>query len=138
MSTDPNSSLPAPSNVRGAAYPRIHPDLRVTFRVEAPTATTLQIQPGVQPEGAVSGLGAGPFDMRRDDAGVWIQVPRMTGRHGAGACMPSRLSCFTIRFRMGLSWHAPCCTPDCADARQAIVTRQANAGAVGASERFTP
>jgi NADPH-dependent ferric siderophore reductase len=30
------------------------------------------------------------------------------------------------------------CTPDCANARQAIVTRQANAGAVGANERFTP
>jgi NADPH-dependent ferric siderophore reductase len=38
----------------------------------------------------------------------------------------------------GLTWHTPCCTPDWADARQAIVTRQANAGGVGASERFTP
>jgi hypothetical protein len=70
MSTDPNSSLPAPSNVRGAAYPRIHPDLRVTFRVEAPTARTLQVQPGVQPGGAANGLGTEPFDMQRDDAGV--------------------------------------------------------------------
>lgn len=83
MSTDPNSSLPAPSNVRGAAYPRIHPDLRVTFRVEAPTATTLQVQPGVQPEGAVSGLGAEPFDMQRDEAGVWIVTtpPAVPGFH---------------------------------------------------------
>jgi len=39
--------------------------------------------------------------------------------------------------RHGLTWHAPCCTPDHTDARQATVTRQANAGAVGAKERFT-
>jgi hypothetical protein len=52
--------------------------------------------------------------------------------------MPSRPNCFTTRFRMGLTWHTPCCIPNCADARQTIVTRQANAGAVGANERFTP
>ena len=39
---------------------------------------------------------------------------------------------------MDLTWHKPCCTPDCADARQAIVTRQANAGAVDANERLIP
>lgn len=76
MSTDPNNSLPAPSNTRGAAYPRVHPDLSVSFRLEAPTARTLQVQPGVQPDGAVNGLGAGPYDMERDDAGVWtITIP---------------------------------------------------------------
>jgi enterochelin esterase-like enzyme len=30
--------IPAPSNVRGAQYPQIHSDLRVTFRIKAPDA----------------------------------------------------------------------------------------------------
>lgn len=83
MSPEPSETIPAPSNVRGAAYPRIHPDLRVTFRVDAPTATTLQVQPGVQPEDAVSGLGAGPYDMQRDAAGVWTVTtpPAVPGFH---------------------------------------------------------
>ncbi len=83
MSTNSSSSFPAPSNVHGAAYPRINPDLSVTFRIEAPTATTLQVQPGHQPEGAVSGLGAGPYDMLHDDAGVWTVTtpPAVPGFH---------------------------------------------------------
>ena len=34
----PNDAIPAPSNIRGQEYPRIHPDLRVTFRIKAPDA----------------------------------------------------------------------------------------------------
>lgn len=34
----PDDTVPAPSNIRGAEYPRIHPDLRVTFRIKAPDA----------------------------------------------------------------------------------------------------
>ena len=34
----PADGVPAPSNIRGAEYPRIHPDLRVTFRIKAPDA----------------------------------------------------------------------------------------------------
>ena len=34
----PSDAVPAPSNIRGAEYPRIHPDLRVTFRIKAPDA----------------------------------------------------------------------------------------------------
>jgi hypothetical protein len=34
----PADGVPAPSNIRGAEYPRIHSDLRVTFRMKAPTA----------------------------------------------------------------------------------------------------
>lgn len=34
--------VPAPSNVRGAEYPRIHPDLRVTFRIKAPDAQKVE------------------------------------------------------------------------------------------------
>ena len=36
--TKPGDTVPAPSNIRGAEYPRIHPDLRVTFRIKAPDA----------------------------------------------------------------------------------------------------
>ncbi len=31
-------AIPAPTNVRGAEYPRILPDLRVEFRIKAPNA----------------------------------------------------------------------------------------------------
>ena len=34
----PTDAMPAPSNIRGQQYPRIHPDLRVTFRIKAPDA----------------------------------------------------------------------------------------------------
>jgi enterochelin esterase-like enzyme len=34
----PAEGIPAPSNIRGAQYPRIHNDLRVTFRIKAPDA----------------------------------------------------------------------------------------------------
>ena len=46
MNNEINQGIPASSNVRGAEYPRIHPDLRVTFRLEAPAAHTVQVQPG--------------------------------------------------------------------------------------------
>ncbi len=64
MQIDLTETRPATSNVRGAEFPLIHPDLRVTFRVEAPEACTVQVQGG-------DGLGGGPFDMIRDDDGVW-------------------------------------------------------------------
>jgi enterochelin esterase-like enzyme len=34
----PDESVPASTNIRGAAYPRVHPDGRVTFRFKAPDA----------------------------------------------------------------------------------------------------
>jgi enterochelin esterase-like enzyme len=34
--------IPAPSNVRGAEYPRIHADRRVTFRIKAPDAKKVE------------------------------------------------------------------------------------------------
>ena len=43
---EPSATIPAPSNVRGAEYPRIHPDLRVTFRVKAPDAQKVEFQLG--------------------------------------------------------------------------------------------
>jgi enterochelin esterase family protein len=79
MNIEIEEGFPASSNVRGAAYPRIHTDLRITFRLEAPTAHTVQVQPG----GDGNGLGAGPFDMQRDAAGVWGATipPAVPGLH---------------------------------------------------------
>ena len=34
----PADTVPAPTNIQGQQYPRIHPDLRVTFRIKAPDA----------------------------------------------------------------------------------------------------
>jgi len=79
MDNNINQGFPASSNVRGAEYPRIHADLRVTFRLEAPSAHTVQLQPG----GDANGLGAGPFEMQRDAAGVWSVTtpPAVPGFH---------------------------------------------------------
>ena len=48
-----DDSVPATSNVPGAQYPRVHPDLRVSFRLRAPNAQKVQVQPG----GGDNGLG---------------------------------------------------------------------------------
>src|SRR5262249_20746538 len=74
QATDAGS--PATSNVRGAQYPRIHPDLRITFRLRAPDAKKVQVQGG-------DGLGKGPFVMQRDDSGVWTVTtpPAVPGFH---------------------------------------------------------
>ncbi|MFO7955936.1 MAG: alpha/beta hydrolase-fold protein [Candidatus Brocadiia bacterium] len=47
--------------------PTVHPDGRVTFRLEAPEAASVQ----VVPRGDDNGLGAGPYDMEKGDEGVW-------------------------------------------------------------------
>jgi enterochelin esterase-like enzyme len=62
-----DDSVPAPSNVRGAEYPRVYPDLRVAFRIKAPEAKKVQLQPG----GDDNGLGKGPIEMTRGADGVW-------------------------------------------------------------------
>ena len=62
-----DDSRPASSNVRGAEYPRVHPDSRVTFRLKAPGAQKVQVQPG----GAGNGLGQGPIDMTKGADGEW-------------------------------------------------------------------
>jgi Carbohydrate-binding module 48 (Isoamylase N-terminal domain) len=67
-----DDAKPATSNVLNAQYPRVHADGRVTFRITAPSAQKVQLQPG----GADNGLGKGPIDMTRDDKGVWsITLP---------------------------------------------------------------
>jgi len=70
---------PAMSNVPGAEYPRIHPDRRVTFRLKAPEAKSVKVQPG----GADNGLGKGPYEMERSDDGTWTVTtpPAVPGFH---------------------------------------------------------
>lgn len=74
-----DDSRPATSNLPGMEYPRVHADLRVTFRVSAPNAKKVQVVPG----GSDNGLGQGPFDMQRDDKGVWTATigPVVPGFH---------------------------------------------------------
>jgi enterochelin esterase-like enzyme len=60
-----DGSFPAPSNVRGAEFPKIHPDLRVTFRLRAPGAQKIQVVP------QNAGLGKSPFEMTRGEDGLW-------------------------------------------------------------------
>jgi enterochelin esterase family protein len=59
-------------NVRGAEYPRVHNDLRVQFRIKAPEARKVQLQP----VGDDNGLGKGPIDMTRSEDGTWsVTIP---------------------------------------------------------------
>jgi enterochelin esterase-like enzyme len=69
----PDESWPASSNVRDAEYPRIHADLRVTFRLVAPTAQKVQVQ----------SPAFGPYDMVRDAEGAWTVTtpPLVPGFH---------------------------------------------------------
>src|SRR3954471_7705745 len=70
---------PATTNVPRAEYPRIHRDRRVTFRLKAPDAKGV----AVQPSGADNGLGKGPYPMERSDDGTWTATipPAMPGFH---------------------------------------------------------
>src|SRR5512140_3695599 len=73
------AQVPAASNVPGAEYPSIHPDLRVTFRATAPNAQKVQLSPG----GDDNGLGKGPIEMTKDEKGVWTVTipPAVPGFH---------------------------------------------------------
>jgi enterochelin esterase family protein len=70
---------PATSNVRRADYPRIGPDRRLTFRLKAPEAKKVQLQPG----GSDNGLGKGPYEMERGPDGNWTITtpPAVPGFH---------------------------------------------------------
>jgi len=62
------NGTPAPSNVRGKEYPKIHPDLRVTFRVNAPSASKV----AVAARGSDSGMnGNTPYEMKKNAEGAW-------------------------------------------------------------------
>ena len=67
----PEGSRPATTNVRGAEYPRVLPDLRVIFQIKAPDARSVQIDLGKI------------YDMKRNAEGVWTVTtePQGTGFH---------------------------------------------------------
>ena len=61
-----DNSHPASTNVGNASYPRIDSDCRVTFRLTAPNADKVQVFTNY-------GLGTdGPWDMSKDEDGVWM------------------------------------------------------------------
>jgi enterochelin esterase-like enzyme len=65
--------------------PVVDPDGRVTFRLKAPLAQKVQICPvGGQPENnGYNGLGKAPYDMTKDENGVWTVTtpPAVPGLH---------------------------------------------------------
>ncbi|HEY3439679.1 MAG TPA: alpha/beta hydrolase-fold protein [Paludibaculum sp.] len=67
----PGDSYPAVSNVWGSQYPRIHSDLRVSFRIQAPQAQKVQVRLG------------GTHDMTRAEDGTWSVTipPQVPGFH---------------------------------------------------------
>ncbi len=66
-------TVPAPSNIRGAAYPRIHPDLRVTFRIKAPDAKKVEFK----------FVGGTAYPAEKDKDGFWSATtkPQVPGFH---------------------------------------------------------
>ena len=69
-------SIPAPSNVANTDYPRIAPDLMVTFRLRATNANRVKLEGG-------AGLVKDPLDLKRGDDGVWTVTtpPAVPGFH---------------------------------------------------------
>jgi enterochelin esterase-like enzyme len=66
----PDDTTPAPSNIRGAEYPRIHTDLRVTFRIKAADARKVARQPG-----RPGRPGFGPIVLKPDDVPAFPDPP---------------------------------------------------------------
>jgi enterochelin esterase-like enzyme len=66
--------------------PEVHTDGRVTFRLKAPQAQKVQIEPicGQPENNGYNGLGKGIFDMTMDQHGVWSVTlpPAVPGLHG--------------------------------------------------------
>src|SRR5262245_10814036 len=69
-------SVAAPSNIMGADYPRIAPDLSVTLRLKAPNAKQVKLEGG-------AGLVKEPIDLTRGEDGVWTVTtpPAVPGFH---------------------------------------------------------
>ncbi len=67
-----DDSRPASSNVMNAQYPRIHPDLKATFRMNAPDAQKVQVA-----------MGRARYDMTRASDGFWYATtpPLVPGFH---------------------------------------------------------
>ena len=72
-----DGSTPASTNVNNSAYPRVHPDGRITFRLKAPDAKTVRVVSNY-------GLGiGGPWEMAKGEDGVWALTspPVVPGFH---------------------------------------------------------
>jgi hypothetical protein len=85
-SNDPDAGVPASSNVPGAEYPKIHSDLRVSFRLKAPDAQKVRLHLDKD------------YDMERGTNGVWsvTTTPQVLGFHyywfmldGVNVCDPA-------------------------------------------------
>ena len=81
-----DDSQPAASNIAGQSYPRIHADLRATFRLKAPEAQKVRVHVDKD------------YDLQRDDQGVWsvTTTPLVPGFHyywfivdGVNVCDPA-------------------------------------------------
>ena len=64
----PAEGVPAPTNIRGAEYPRIHDDLRVTFRIKsvAPAEQLAEVVARAQSRSAVFDTVASPVPVAVD------------------------------------------------------------------------
>ncbi len=89
-----DESKPATSNVMNAQYPRIHPDLKATFRLNAPGAHSVQVS-----------IAHGKHDMARAADGLWYVTtpPLVPGFHyysftvdGANVADPSSHTFFGV------------------------------------------
>lgn len=69
----PAEGVPAPTNIRGAQYPRIHDDLRVTFRIKAPDAQKV----------VFAFFDSQRYPATKDEAGFWTATtePQAPGFH---------------------------------------------------------
>ncbi len=81
-----DDSQPAASNIAGQPYPRIHADLRATFRLRAPEAQKVRVHVDKD------------YDLQRDNQGVWsvTTTPLVPGFHyywfimdGVNVCDPA-------------------------------------------------
>ncbi|MGE0724100.1 MAG: alpha/beta hydrolase-fold protein [Alphaproteobacteria bacterium] len=66
---NPADCQAAPTNMGNAGYPRVCPDNTVMFKLLAPGAQEVLLQPHVGESG--NGLGEGPFAMTKGEDGVW-------------------------------------------------------------------
>jgi enterochelin esterase-like enzyme len=73
--SDSADPVPAPTNIRGAAYPRVHGDLRVTFGIKAPSAQKVEF--------AFFGTPPQRFPGKKDQDGFWTATtePLAPGFH---------------------------------------------------------
>jgi enterochelin esterase-like enzyme len=72
-----DESRPASTNIGNAQYPRVHPDLRLTFQLKAPDAKKVTVVGNF-------GLGkGGPWEMEKGENGIWTVTtpPVIPGFH---------------------------------------------------------